>query len=159
MVGCAGTGFVKPVRLENYDSALEQFNINFFSSFLLAKFFADKRNTVKEASGVFISSVSAYKCDKGHSVYSASKAALSSAIKCIGKEVALSGRRVNCISPSAIDTPMLRRNDAMTLAMQKELYPLGFGKPMDVAELALFLLSDRSKWISGQDYIVDCGSL
>ena len=39
------------------------------------------------------------------------------------------------------------------------LYPFGFGEPVDVANLAIFLLSDKAKFISGQNYVVDSGGV
>ena len=38
-------------------------------------------------------------------------------------------------------------------------YPLGFGKVSDISELIAFMLSNESKWITGQDYIFDCGAV
>jgi NAD(P)-dependent dehydrogenase (short-subunit alcohol dehydrogenase family) len=72
--------------------------------------------------------------------------------------------RVNAILPGAIDTPMHRENVAATTDLEegmrriREAIPLKrHGQPADVAELALFLASDFSAWISGAAYVVDGG--
>ena len=42
---------------------------------------------------------------------------------------------------------------------QKNLYPFGFGEPNDVANMIVYLLSDKSKFISGQNYVIDSGGV
>jgi len=99
------------------------------------------------------------KSDKGQSVYAGSKAALAASIRSIARECATQGVRFNCVSPSAIKTPLLEANDPETLARQEELYPMGMGETIDVANLIVFLLSEKSKWITTQDYVIDCGAI
>ena len=160
MAFCAGTGTVKPVRAVDLEEVRGIFDINFFAPFMMAKAFADKRNhNGKGTSCVFISSVAAIRCDKGQSIYASSKAALAAAIKCIGRECAPAGVRFNCVSPAAIRTPLLATNDPDALAQQEALYPMGLGSVDDVAGLVTFLLSDKAKWITTQNYVIDCGAV
>ena len=160
MAFCAGTGTVKPVRAVDLEEVRGIFDINFFAPFMMAKAFADKRNhNGKGTSCVFISSVAAMRCDKGQSIYASSKAALAAAIKCIGRECAPAGVRFNCVSPAAIRTPLLATNDPDALAQQEALYPMGLGSVDDVAGLVTFLLSDEAKWITTQNYVIDCGAV
>ena len=51
-------------------------------------------------------------------------------------------------------------NDTMKEMRQdrEKLYPFGYGEPQDVAELVVFLLSQKAKWITGHDYIIDCAT-
>ena len=157
---CAGTEQVKPVRAVTDEELRRTFEINFFAPFMMAKAFADKRNhNGKGTSCVFISSVAAMRCDKGQSVYASSKAALAAAVRSIGRECAPAGIRFNCVSPAAIRTPLLERNDPEMLASQEALYPMGMGKVEDVANLVVYLLSDEAKWITTQDYVIDCGGI
>ena len=159
MAFCAGTGTVKPVRAVDLEEVRGIFDINFFAPFMMAKAFADKRNhNGKGTSCVFISSVAAMRCDKGQSIYASSKAALA-AVKCIGRECAPAGVRFNCVSPAAIRTPLLATNDPDALAQQEALYPMGLGSVDDVAGLVTFLLSDEAKWITTQNYVIDCGAV
>lgn len=160
MAFCAGTGRVGPVRAVTVEELRDTFEINFFAPFMMAKAFADKRNhNGKGTSCVFISSIAAICCGKGQSVYASSKAALTAAVKSIGRECALSGVRFNCVSPSAIKTPLLETNDPETLARQEALYPMGMGSVEDVSAMVVYLLSNEAKWITTQDYIIDCGAL
>lgn len=160
MAFCAGTGQVRPVRAVTAEELRSTFEINFFAPFMMAKAFADRRNhNGRGTSCVFISSVAAMRCDKGQSVYAASKAALASAVRSIGRECASSGVRFNCVSPAAIRTPLLETNDPGTLAGQEALYPMGLGGVEDVAGMVVYLLSDEAKWITTQNYVIDCGAI
>ena len=64
--------------------------------------------------------------------------------------------RANCLSPALVETPLLET--AMSyLEDERKHYPLGFGKPEDVANAALFLLSNASRWITGTTIVMDGG--
>ena len=55
-----------------------------------------------------------------------------------------------------IETEMV--ND-ITRSYSEGKYPFGFGKVSDVANVVVFLLSEQSKWITNQNYIIDCGAI
>ena len=157
---CAGIGQVKPVRALEEDEVRRTFEINFFAPYMTAKAFTDKRNhNGAGTSCVFIASVAALRCDKGQSAYAGSKGALVSAIRCIAKEVATQGVRFNCVSPSAVKTPLLQLTDSEALAEQEKLYPMGMADAADVADMIVYLLSDKTKWITAQNYVIDCGAM
>ena len=83
--------------------------------------------------------------------YSAAKAGVIGLTKALAKEVGLSGVRVNCIAPGVIMTDMMKDFDGETLASLREETPLNaLGTPSDIAEAAVFLCSDRAKFITGQ---------
>lgn len=67
--------------------------------------------------------------------------------------------RVNCVGPAFIDTPLLTKNlDAEMLEGLASLHPVGrIGKPVEVAALTLFLLSDEASFITGSYHLVDGG--
>lgn len=160
LVYCAGIGQVKPVRALKEEEVRNTFEVNFFAPYMMAKAFTDKRNhNGRGTSCVFIASVAALRCDKGQSAYAGSKGALISAIRCIAKEVASQGVRFNCISPSAVKTPLLHLTDPEALAEQEKLYPMGMADTSDVANMIIYLLSDKSKWITAQNYVIDCGAM
>lgn len=156
---CAGIVCTKPARMLNYNEIQELFAIDYFAPFFLMKGFADKRNnTGKGAAAVAISSASAYTSDRGMSAYSGVKAALIASLKSLAREVVTSGVRINTVSPSDIKTPMTMNPELVELRPNKEAeYPLGFGEPCDVANMIVYLLSDKAKWITAKDYIIDCG--
>ena len=111
------------------------------------------------ASAVAVASADAFLREKGLCIYSGTKAALQASLATIAKEIASRGMRVNTVSPSDIKTPMTMNGDMVSIRQgREESYPLGFGEPKDVAELIVFLLSDKAKWLTGHDYIVDCAT-
>jgi|LSQX01.2.fsa_nt_gb NAD(P)-dependent dehydrogenase (short-subunit alcohol dehydrogenase family) len=159
MVSCAGISEIRPLQILKYENGKRIFDINYFAPLMLAKGLLDRRHNVgRGTSLVFIASIAAHLADKGMSFYAGSKAALIASVRSISREVAASGVRVNAISPGDILTPMTAAVEGMRND-RSHLYPLGFGTVDDVAALAVFLLSDEAKWITGQNYILDGGHL
>lgn len=114
---------------------------------------------------VLVSSINARFATPSLAAYAASKAALESVARTAALELAPDGIRVNAIAPASIDTPLLqgafdREEDPATArARNVERHPLGrFGTPQDAAELALFLASPRSAWITGGVFPLDGGA-
>ena len=84
-------------------------------------------------------------------VYSAAKAGVIGLTKALAKEVALSGITVNCVSPGAIDTDMMKRFTAAETAAFCEEIPMGrLGSPEEVAAAIAFLASEQASYITGQ---------
>lgn len=157
---CAGISRTEPVRMIEYESLKSMFDDNFFSALMLAKGFIDRRiNAGPGSAMVMFSSIAAVQPAKGQAAYGASKAALATALKALSKEIAPQGLRVNCIAPALIETPMteefLRQYGQ---DFDPATYPLGLGKVEDAASLAVFLISDEAKWITGQNYLLDGGA-
>ena len=156
MAYCAGIGSIEPVQSLEFSEIKNVFNINYFAPIFMMKGFIDRRNNKgKGTSIVFISSIGAKLSLPGMTSYAGAKGALSASIKVIAREVSRQGIRVNLISPSLIDTELA---DEHSRKLAEGRYPFGIGKVDDVANMILFLLSDKSKWITTQDYIIDCGS-
>lgn len=92
------------------------------------------------------------------SVYSASKGAINSFTKALGKEMALNGIRVNAISPGVIDTGMNNWLSEEEKNELKEEISVGeFGKGEDIGKVAAFLCSEDAKYINSQVITVDGG--
>lgn len=156
MVYCAGVVPIQPLAITDLDTVQDALNINYLVPVFLAKGLADKRNNVGAGTSmVFLSSAAAYISDKGHLAYAGSKAALCAAVKSMAKEYAKNKIRMNCILPSNIRTS---KSPQEYIDSQIQQYPMGFGEPIDVAELAAFLLSKEASWITGQNYVLDCCS-
>lgn len=162
MAYCAGITDVKPLQLLDFSEMKKQYDINLFAPVFLTKGIADRRNnTGKGCSFVYISSQAVLVAERAHSTYTGSKSALCGTMRSIAKELAPQGIRVNCVLPSDIETKMIGLDGPFAEAVQNRLskYPMGVGKVSDVANMIIFLLSDKSEWITGQNYVIDCGSL
>jgi NAD(P)-dependent dehydrogenase (short-subunit alcohol dehydrogenase family) len=85
--------------------------------------------------------------------YSAAKGGVIAFTKALAKDVGPLGIRVNCISPGLIPRP----NESTERALRSNYLKNTVGSPEDVAELILFLASDDSRFIVGQNYIIDGG--
>ena len=97
--------------------------------------------------------------DKGASceaAYSASKGGLNGLTRALAKELAPSGIRVNAIACGAIDTEMNSFLSAQERADLEESIGMGrFGKPSEVADLVLYLSSDKSSYLTGDVITLD----
>jgi 2-keto-3-deoxy-L-fuconate dehydrogenase len=114
---------------------------------------------------VVLSSINADYATPTLAAYAATKAALNNLVKTAALELAPSKIRVNAIAPASIDTPLLRESFARTAdpeearAKNVARHPLGrLGNAEEVAELVLFLVSDRAQWITGSIYPIDGGA-
>ncbi|MFZ0168722.1 MAG: glucose 1-dehydrogenase [Candidatus Dormiibacterota bacterium] len=98
-----------------------------------------------------------------YAAYSASKAALINLTRSMALDHAADGIRVNCVCPGSIDTPLLQafydaQDDPVAARLQDEVdHPLGIGRVEDVAEAVLYLVSDRSSYVTGHALVVDGG--
>ncbi len=114
---------------------------------------AAKRYMIKNHSGVILN-ISSMWGQVGASCevhYSAAKAGVIGFTKALAKELGLSGIRVNCICPGVVMTDMMKSFDENTINELKEESVLNtLGTPKDIADAAVFLCSDRAKFITGQ---------
>ncbi|MPT05101.1 MAG: SDR family oxidoreductase [Delftia sp.] len=160
VVHSAGILRMSPVRMMTEQHLREVQSINVDAPLLLTQALL-KRNLVAAGGSIaFIASISAHIGVHGVTAYAGTKGALLAMTRCLAIEVAKRRIRANCISPALVETPMLRENAApMIGSMEQELskYPLGLGKPEDVANATIFLLSDASRWITGTTLIMDGG--
>lgn len=127
-------------------------NPNFIAPVLLQSEILKAKKINKSASIVFTASMAAKMPSIGNAIYSASKGAIISYAKCLGLELAPRKIRVNCICPAMVWTDLILQDgiskEDMEEAQQK--YPLKrYGQPDDVANMAVYLLSDASVWITG----------
>ncbi len=153
VVHCAGIGdrsLLKMVREQDISNVMRT---NFESPVLLQKALLKKKRLLSSSSIVFVASRAPFAPTVGNGIYAASKGALIAYAKVLGLEVANQLIRVNCICPAMVWTELVRRDAELTGVdyHEEELkYPLRrYGQPEDVANLAVYLLSDASSWMTG----------
>ena len=107
---------------------------------------------------VFISSIASKFGARGFSAYSASKGALDALMKSLAVELAPEVR-VNSVLPGGVRTRMTDRiyEDPEMVARLERDYPLGIGTAADIVNAVEFLVSEKSRWITGQQIVVDGG--
>jgi NAD(P)-dependent dehydrogenase (short-subunit alcohol dehydrogenase family) len=158
-VHCAGTLSVLPLRSITAAHAQQVMATNVLSAFEITRLLMRKDVNHKRLRNlVFISTIAAQFGAKGFSAYSASKAALDALMRSLAVELAPEVR-ANSVLPGAVRTPMTAGmfDDPDTAARLLRDYPLGVGEPRDVIDAVEFLLSDQSRWITGQQLVVDGG--
>lgn len=155
----AGIIHTAPVKFINEENMMAVFNTNILSSIRLVQRLIKKKKLNRNASVVFISSISTFQVKKGNSLYSATKGAVNSFAKALAVEVGHLGIRVNCIQPGNIKTRVMDAG-AITEEQRAEYmkkYILGEGEPIDVAYPAIYLLSNAAKWVTGSIFTIDGG--
>ena len=158
---CAGNSTTLPLQFGSREKFDEMFNVNFFAPVELLRLMYKKKVLQKGASVVLIASIGGtHSFMPGNGVYGASKAALNSLMKYAAREYASRKIRVNSICPGMVDTPLIHRGTITEeqLAEDAKRYPLGrYGKPDDIANGVVYLLSDASSWLTGHDLVIDGG--
>ena len=158
---CAGVTDTTLIKFLNKEKIDRVFNINFVSPVLLTKGLVQKKKINKMASFVYMSSMGAEAIAPGLGIYAASKNAINAMAKTSALELVSRHIRVNTIMPSMIKTELLESLTSFSeedLAKDEAKYPLGYGKPEDVAYAAIYLLSDASRWMTGSFIKMDGGS-
>lgn len=157
---CAGIGNRTPCKLIAEQDIREVMQPNTEAPILLQSELLCAKKIRKDASIVYIASAAATMPAQGNALYSASKAAVVAYAKCLAQELAPRSIRVNCISPAMVWT-----NLALVGATEEQLheaekaYPLKrYGQPTDVANLAVYLLSDASAWMTGSNIEITGGA-
>lgn len=137
------------------------FKINTFAPINLIQLLLHVKKLNKNASVVFVSSISGVYCGAiGGSLYGSTKAALDGFSKALALELAHRGIRVNTINPGMVDTGIFDDTSLSKQQFDEDMrnYPLKrYGKPEDVAYAAVYLLSNASEWVTGSSLLIDGG--
>ena len=144
-------------------------SVNVGGIYLLAHFGIPEMKKRGGGAIVNLSSVQGRACQRGVAAYATSKGAIHSLTRALALDHAPDRIRVNSISPGSIATPILELSARMLapeLSIEEafrrfgDAHPLGrIGTPEEVAELVAFLVSDRSSFCTGGDYLIDGGLL
>jgi NAD(P)-dependent dehydrogenase (short-subunit alcohol dehydrogenase family) len=158
-VHCAGYMNMLPAKMTSVAAIQKTFSTNLFSVAVIVKVLLQRKvNAGALKNVVFISSNISNFGAKAFSLYSASKAGIDGLMRSLAVELA-PAIRVNSVLPGAIHTPMTTAifQDEEKVKSMLSTYPLGEGFPEDISNMVEFLLSDKSKWITGQQFTVDGG--
>jgi len=161
-VHCAGIPYVAPLNAINAEKAEKLYQLNTYAAIELAKACSSKLIYAGEkGSFVLISSVYGVVGSAANVVYAMSKGGIIAITKALAMELVSKDIRVNCVAPGFIKTPMMSSvNGQMDDEYNKrlnDLHPMGLGRPEDIANSILFLLSDMSSWMTGAVLNVDGG--
>ena len=153
--GITRDGLLMKMAEEDFDAVIDT---NLKGTFHCIR--AVSRQMLRQRSGriINLSSVSGVLGNAGQANYSASKAGIIGLTKSAARELASRNINVNAIAPGFVDTDMTITLSDKVKEGAKGQIPLGrFGKPEEVAELALFLSSEKSDYITGQVINIDGG--
>ena len=158
-IHCAGYMKMYPVRMLNKEIFSDSFNVNVISASLIVKILTSKKNNYSNLkSVVFISSNISNFGAKALCVYSSAKAALDGLMRSLAIELAPKFR-VNSVLPGGVHTRMTDEiyQDEELINRMAATYPLGLGDVTEIRDAVEFLLSDKARWITGQQLTVDGG--
>lgn len=161
LVQCAGIGDKHtPLKFLSPEFVDQVFGVNVKAPILFLAALEKKKKLSKGASVVMMSSISSFHTSLAHSLYAASKGALTAFTKGAALDLAGKNIRVNSIAPGMINTPLIAYSNISAEQRQADIakYPLKrYGESEDVAGCAVYLLSDASAWVTGQQFVVDGG--
>lgn len=163
IVHCAGIGdrtLLKMVREKDLERVMKA---NFDGPVLLQRALLKKKKVRSSSSIVFIASRAPFAPTPGNGLYAASKGALIAYAKVLSLELANQLTRVNCVCPAMVWTELVQRDAEITGVDYHEAeksYPLKrYGKPEDIANLVVYLLSDASSWMTGSCINITGGAI
>lgn len=160
-IHCAGIEETLPLTSYTPEKVNRIFEINVFSGIELIRIFTKKKYSNEFSSIVFFSSVMGVLGQPGKVGYCATKAAVLGIVKSSALELSKRKIRVNAILPGVVNTPMTQKLfsklDHSNIDSIIAMHPLGIGEVGDVVSAVEFLLSDGSKWMTGQNLIIDGG--
>jgi NAD(P)-dependent dehydrogenase (short-subunit alcohol dehydrogenase family) len=163
LVNAAGhisNGTIETTSLEAWDAMM---NVNLRAVFNLMRLSVPHLEATR-GNIVNVSSVTGLRSFPGVLAYCVSKAGLDQLTRCAALELAQKGVRVNAVNPGVVVTDIHKRGGmseeayAAFLEHSKRTHPLGrVGEAREVAELILYLASERAAWITGATYSIDGG--
>lgn len=160
-INCAGMHTFSSINNLTDNQIIDSFNINSVYPYLILKNFSKFNNYNTNASIILIGSISAVTGSTYLSLYASSKISQVSLSKSLSSEFAKKQIRINCISAGMLESKIFKNiKEKLPKHFISEIekkHSLGIGEYKDVINSISFFLSDRSKWITGTNFIVDGG--
>lgn len=160
-VHSAGIVLPVPVKFIAEKHIKQVMGVNFESAVLSVARLLKNKKLNDKASLVFFSSISVNYPYAGGALYTASKGAIEAYSKNLAIEIIPKKMRSNVIVPAMVKTPLYEETKNQSMYRSPEeyesKYPLGLGLPEDVANAAIYLLSDASRWVTGINLTLDGG--
>lgn len=164
VVNNAGIMFELPITEHDRASWDRMLAINLTGPMLMSKHAAPHLAVHGVGSIVNIGSLEGDSANPHHTAYAATKAGVHGLTRATAVDLGPSGVRCNAVAPGWIDTPLnasyvdSRPDRAAVIAELAKLHPIGrVGEPADVADVAVWLASDESRFVTGQIITVDGG--
>lgn len=163
LVHCAGFDKLSPLYLSRPADAERLFRVHALAAMTLCSQIGKRGIAAEGCSIVLVSSLAAHEGAAGHSAYAAAKGALEGFLRPAAAELAQRGIRLNLVIPGIVETEMsagfLGRMTPEQRAGVEADYPLGLGRPEDVANAIAFFVGDDSRWVTGTSLVLDGGHL
>ena len=163
LVYSAGVGTALPLMQSKPEKVQSAFDVNFFGFFEVIRQVSRKGRFNPGMRIVGVSSCASLRGDKSKAIYSSSKAAMDSAVRCMAKELAEKGICINTVAPSMTATELYNRyiekygEDSATNNELLSRQYLGVAQPQDIANAIVFLISPAARFITGITMPVDGG--
>lgn len=159
LVNNAGRELIAPLQVLRSAAARETLELNVVAMANMTRLCL--RLLKEESAIVNLASLAGVRGSAGMSMYSASKGAVIAWTQSLARELAPRKIRVNAVAPGIVKTDMtdrmFRKYDPKFVEELESSYPLGFGRPVDVARAVAFLGGHEAAWITGQVLVVDGG--
>jgi NAD(P)-dependent dehydrogenase (short-subunit alcohol dehydrogenase family) len=160
VVYCPGSINLKPFHRISMEDFKAEMDVNFFGAVKTLQACMKGLKKSEAASVVLYSTVAVQTGMGFHAGIASAKGAVEGLVRSLAAEWAPNNIRVNAVAPSLTDTPLAKQlvsTDEKRAASDKR-HPLGrIGTPKDIADATLFLLDDKSSWVTGQILHIDGG--
>jgi 3-oxoacyl-[acyl-carrier protein] reductase len=152
----------KPFEQTSWSEWRRVFDVNVGGAFLMTRELLPLLERSTDACVINIGSDATWKGYEGQLAYFTSKGAIQTLTRCLARELGQRDIRVNCVAPGYTLSEAVRSNDVMMGLkdrVQEACVIRRDQAPEDVAHMAVFLASPESRCISGQTFVVNCGSV
>lgn len=163
MIYCVGNGDIARLRDLDFPRLHAVMLTNFYGFIEFTRALSAQKSKKERLAVVAISSLGSTSPEKYFTAYSASKAALEAAVRCLALELCGRNTTINAIKPGVVRTGRLDYLNETTGDIEKKIkesgfQPMGLIPPEDVADLALYLTSDKAAYINGACVPVNGGA-